>query len=64
MIVFDVKTAAHNDYKSEGSLGVLHSTASTYLHTNSSDIEVEEITVTFKKKPQIFHEIIHNEFNI
>ena len=46
VIVFDVKIARDsNGYRTAGSLAILHSTASTYIHTNSSDIEVEEITV-------------------
>ena len=46
VIIFDVKIApSSNLFKPEGSLAVLHSTASTYLHTNSSNIEVEEIMV-------------------
>ena len=46
VIVFDVKTTSGgNTYKPEGSLAVLQSTSSTYLHTNSSNIEVDKITV-------------------
>jgi len=45
VIVFDVRTAPNSGFKPEGSIAVLNSTASTYLHTNSSNIEVEEITV-------------------
>ena len=46
VIVFDVKIARDsNGYRTAGSLAVLHSTASTYIHTNSSDIKVEEIAV-------------------
>ena len=53
VIVFDVKIAPHsNAFRAEGSLVVLHSTASTYLHTNSSDIEVEEIMVRHEKHKQ------------
>lgn len=51
VIVFDVKIAPQGTgFRTEGSVAVLHSTASTYLHTNSSDIEVEEIMVKYIKK--------------
>ena len=47
MILFDLKTTSQNDSnKPAGSLALLNSTASTYLHMNSSDIEVEPITVS------------------
>ena len=47
VILFDLKTTSKNDAnKPDGSLALLNSTASTYLHTNSSDIEVEPITVS------------------
>ena len=45
VILFDLKTSTSDGNKPYGSLAVLNSTASTYLHTNSSDIEVEPITV-------------------
>ena len=47
MILFDLKTTSQNDAnKPAGSLALLNSTASTYLHTNLSDIEIEPITVS------------------
>ena len=46
VILFDVKTTSVNDTnKPDGSLALLNSTASTYIHTNSSEIEVHPITV-------------------
>ena len=45
VILFDLKTSNNDANKPYGSLALLNSTASTYLHTNSSDIEVEPITV-------------------
>ena len=47
VILFDLKTTSQNDAnKPAGSLALLNSTTLTYLHTNSSDIEVEPITVS------------------
>ena len=47
MILFDMKTTSQNDSnKPAGSSALLNSKASTYLHTNLSDIEVEPITVS------------------
>ena len=48
VIAFDVKTTpSTSGYKPEGAIALLQSTSSTYLHTNSSDIEIDKITVNF-----------------